>query len=100
MKVHFVHVRMDCKQARVHRVKMCAKLVHVWLCTYVCADVRECGSTLYVGMAQGVRLPYTCIGIGVKFQNTHKKTAKERYIELNIEWAYCKLTLKVSAAGK
>ena len=33
--------------------------------------VRECGSTLYVGMAQGVSFPLY-IGIGAKFENTQK----------------------------
>ena len=33
--------------------------------------IRECGSTLYVGMAQGVSLSLY-IGIGAKFQNTQK----------------------------
>ena len=33
--------------------------------------IRECGSTLYVGMAQGVSLSLY-IGIGAKFENTQK----------------------------
>ena len=33
--------------------------------------IRECGSTLYVGMAQGVSFSLY-IGIGAKFQNTQK----------------------------
>ena len=33
--------------------------------------IRECGSTLYVGMAQGVSFPLY-IGIGAKFENTQK----------------------------
>ena len=56
--------------------------------------IRECGSTLYVGMAQGVSF-FLCIGIGVQFQNM-QKTGEEDYVELNIERSYCKLTLKVS----
>ena len=34
-------------------------------------SIRECGSTLYVGMAQGVSLSLY-IGIGAKFENTQK----------------------------
>ena len=33
--------------------------------------IRECGSTLYVGMAQGVSFS-VYIGIGAKFENTQK----------------------------
>ena len=33
--------------------------------------IRGCGTTLYVGMAQGVSFSLY-IGIGVKFQNTQK----------------------------
>ena len=33
--------------------------------------IRECGSTLYVGMAQGVSFSLY-IGIGAKFENTQK----------------------------
>ena len=36
---------------------------------HVC--IRECGSTLYVGMAQGVSFSLY-IGIGAKFENTQK----------------------------
>ena len=61
--------------------------VWVWvcLCRYMCVFayvqcvgrfepyiiIRECGSTLYVGMAQGVSLSLY-IGIGAKFENTQK----------------------------
>ena len=38
--------------------------------------IRECGSTLYVGMAQGVSFSLY-IGIGAKFENT-KKTGERR----------------------
>ena len=38
--------------------------------------IRECGSTLYVGMAQGVSFSLY-IGIGAKFENT-QKTAERR----------------------
>ena len=44
------------------------------ICTWVGSLVhyiRECGSTLYVGMAQGVSLSLY-IGIGAKFENTQK----------------------------
>ena len=34
-------------------------------------NIRECGSTLYVGMAQGVSYSLY-IGIGAKFENTQK----------------------------
>ena len=34
-------------------------------------SIRECGSTLYVGMAQGVSFSLY-IGIGAKFENTQK----------------------------
>ena len=36
-----------------------------------CSYIRECGSTLYVGMAQGVSFSLY-IGIGAKFENTQK----------------------------
>ena len=45
----------------------------VWLHV---TNIRECGSTLYVGMAQGVSLSLY-IGIGAKFGNT-QKTAERR----------------------
>ena len=35
------------------------------------SDIRECGSTLYVGLAQGVSFSLY-IGIGAKFENTQK----------------------------
>ena len=38
---------------------------------YIYIIIRECGSTLYVGMAQGVSLSLY-IGIGAKFENTQK----------------------------
>ena len=38
---------------------------------YIYKIIRECGSTLYVGMAQGVSLSLY-IGIGAKFENTQK----------------------------
>ena len=43
------------------------------LCTYThcLRSIRECGSTLYVGMAQGVSFSLY-IGIGAKFENTQK----------------------------
>ena len=56
--------------------------------------IRECGSTLYVEMAQGVSFSLY-IGIGAKFENT-QKPAKEGYVQLNIERSYYKLTLKES----
>ena len=56
--------------------------------------IRECGSTLYVGMAQGVSFSLY-IGIGAKIKNT-PKTGKRGYVQLNIERSYYKLTLKVS----
>ena len=37
----------------------------------LCMYIRECSSTLYVGMAQGVSLSLY-IGIGAKFENTQK----------------------------
>ena len=42
----------------------------------VSCTIRECGSTLYVGMAQGVSFSLY-IGIGAKFENT-QKTAERR----------------------
>ena len=39
--------------------------------TYLSRHIRECGSTLYVGMAQGVSFSLY-IGIGAKFENTQK----------------------------
>ena len=41
----------------------------IWMDIHVI--IRECGSTLYVGMAQGVSLSLY-IGIGAKFENTQK----------------------------
>ena len=38
--------------------------------------IRECGSTLYVGMAQGVSFSLY-IGIGAKFENTQKNRRKK-----------------------
>ena len=43
-------------------------VVHKHLHTHI---IRECGSTLYVGMVQGVSFSLY-IGIGVKSQNTQK----------------------------
>ena len=43
---------------------------HTGLC-YACLYIRECGSILYVGMAEGVSFSLY-IGIGAKFQNTQK----------------------------
>ena len=49
--------------------------------------IRECGSTLYVGMAQGVSFSLY-IGIGAKFENTQKtgerrlRTAEYRMVLL------------------
>ena len=43
---------------------------------YYIYNIRECGSTLYVGMAQGVSFSLY-IGIGAKFENT-QKTAERR----------------------
>ena len=37
----------------------------------LCTIITECGSTLYVGMAQGVSFSLY-IGIGAKFENTQK----------------------------
>ena len=41
------------------------------LVVYASPLIRECGSTLYVGMAQGVSFALY-IGIGAKFENTQK----------------------------
>ena len=52
--------------------------------------IRECGSTLYVGMAQGVSLSLY-IGIGAKFENTQKtgerrlRTAEYRTVLLETD---------------
>ena len=43
--------------------KVCADIIHI--------RIRECGSTLYVGMAQGISFSLY-IGIGAKFENTQK----------------------------
>ena len=40
------------------------------------AVIRECGSTLYVGIAQGVSFSLY-IGIGAKFQNMQKTAEKK-----------------------
>ena len=40
-------------------------------CNALALSIRECGSTLYVGMAQGVSFSLY-IGIGAKFENTQK----------------------------
>ena len=42
-------------------------------CMYI--YIRECGSTLYVGMAQGVSFSLY-IGIGAKFENTQKTSER------------------------
>ena len=53
-------------------------------------NIRECGSTLYVGMAQGVSLSLY-IGIGAKFENTQKtgerrlRTAEYRTVLLETD---------------
>ena len=44
--------------------------LYILLTSASCA-IRECGSTLYVGMAQGVSFSLY-IGIGAKFENTQK----------------------------
>ena len=43
----------------------------VGMCSLSWTPIRECGSTLYVGMAQGVSFSLY-IGIGAKFENTQK----------------------------
>ena len=48
----------------------CLEVVLVLVIISDC-NIRECGSTLYVGMAQGVSFSLY-IGIGAKFQNTQK----------------------------
>ena len=55
--------------------------------TTVASRIRECGSTLYVGMAQGVSFSLY-IGIEAKFENTQKtgkrrlRTAEDRMVLL------------------
>ena len=44
---------------------------YLYVYTHVQYSIRECGSTLYVGMAQGVSFSLY-IGIGAKFENTQK----------------------------
>ena len=45
-----------------------ADIAYILVCKH---NIRECGSTLYVGMAQGVSFSLY-IGIGAKFENTQK----------------------------
>ena len=72
---------------------MIAPLIGVYVRTYkIC--IRECGSTLYVGMVHVV-LFSLYIGIGMISRDT-LKTAKQGYVELNIGDPCCKLTLKAS----
>ena len=60
------------------------------LTQYTILFIRECGSTLYVGMAQGVSFSLY-IGIGAKFQNTQKtgerrlRTAEYRTVLLETD---------------
>ena len=51
--------------------------------------IRECGSTLYVGMAQGVSFSLY-IGIGAKFENTQKTVfAKRDHLGVNLDFEFC-----------
>ena len=70
--------------------KMLAIYSHV--CSQYVKYIRECGSTLYVEMAQGVSLSLY-IGIGAKFENM-QKTGERRL--RTAERPYYKLTLKAS----
>ena len=45
------------------------ELLYIYIYIYI--YIRECSSTLYVGMAQGVSFSLY-IGIGAKFENTQK----------------------------
>ena len=92
------HRHLYLAQARPHdAVSIClvgASLsephTYVKYATAVCMCIRECGSTLYVGMAQGVSLSLY-IGIGAKFENTQKtgerrlRTAEYRTVLLETD---------------
>ena len=62
-------------------------ITRIYMHIYACVYIRECGSTLNVGMAQGVSFSLY-IGIGAKFENTQKagerrlRTAKYRTVLL------------------
>ena len=86
--------RFGCVQARSSRTKVfnsslseCGSTLYVGMAQGVLFSIRECGSTLYVGMAQGVSLSLY-IGIVAKFENTQKtgerrlRTAEYRTILL------------------
>ena len=45
--------------------------IYIYIVQQSDISIRECGSTLYVGMAQGVSFSLY-IGIGAKFENTQK----------------------------
>ena len=63
---------------RFYTTNICNDYNIIILCNYNTEDpagmlqyISECGSTLYVGMAQGVSF-FLYIGIGAKFENTQK----------------------------
>ena len=71
----YIHVYIrKCMSVRVGlRVCVLSNISNLW---DNCVNIRECGSTLYVGMAQGVSFSLY-IGIEAKFENT-QKTGKRR----------------------
>ena len=68
------------------------QLQNVLIYNHRASFLSECGSTLYVGMVLNVSV-FLYIGWNSIIR---RKRAKEDYIEPNIEWSYCKLTLKAS----
>ena len=64
--------------------------IHAQLSLPSICNIRECGSTLYVGMVQGVSSSLY-IGIGAKFQNTQEigerrlRTAEYRTVLLETD---------------
>ena len=78
---------MALPQAIDIRISMLRLAPQCFAFTSIYIDIRECGSTLYVGMAQGVSFSLY-IGIGAKFENTQKtgerrlRTAEYRMVLL------------------
>ncbi len=74
-----IFARHPLKDTTVEVPKCCGRFVAFWLRAreefadnrFQLLFIRECGRTLYVGMAQGV-LFSLYIGIGAKFYNTQK----------------------------
>ena len=53
----------------------CMASCYGYINIYIYSDIRECGSTLYVGMAQGVSFSLY-ISIGAMFQNMQKASGR------------------------